>query len=313
MTNCIKINKSLTIVLLFIFIFFGLKPAVGYDMKTCIEVVREIAVIELGEISLWVKRKKSEKVFVKTSGLIYDSFNELIETPTFIHEGKELLYAKNVIAEDNGTLVVLHIEKKDKTILFKGRSIKSPIMSNDEKYVAFLSGRDTNRGYSLYLLEYSSGNVTKLIESDVYGEGYNLCISWFPTNNKIAFSDINGHIKAININSLRIEKITLGYNPIISQDGRMLIINQSGKKPYNPLIYYMKTGKKKAIKSKRIYNAIWAPSSDCLLVVKNTSSIFRWNEWERKLILLDINKLEEIEILRYEGFEYIAMGAMTKF
>lgn len=305
MSNNFKKNGFVIALTIFAITSLNFQPLNSQTMDTCSDMVRKLAIVEVGQISLWIH--KAMNVLIKNATFPYDSSNELIENPTFINKGDKLLYAKNIIAEDRGVLVMFDLNSRNEKIVYQGHAIKSPSISNNEKYVAFLSDRDTRGGYSLYVLEVSSSDLKKIVNSGVYGEGYNLNISWLYGDENILYSDVNGHINTISFKSLNVEKITYGYSPIASHDGKMIIVNQKGKKPYNPMIYYMETGNTKVIKSKRVFNATWVPNRNCILIVRNVSSIFRWNEWEKEVVMIDVNNLEEEEILKFEGFENIGV------
>ena len=101
--------------------------------------------------------------------------------------------------------------------------------------------------------------------------------------------------KNINVLDFRtkISKIIIsGYDPIISSDNLNIIYKKYGHKPYAPFVYKLKNGKTEKISGSEIFNAIWSPNNKYYLVVKNISKIWRWNEWEKEVISIDVKTME---------------------
>ena len=266
----------------------------------------QFVVVERKEIKLWDCEKKVLSSLFGSKKYEYDSSDVLIVTPSLCFKKKQLLLAKNIIAQNSGKILMVDIDNGTENILFEGKAIRSPVLSPDNKQICFLSNRNQNEAYSLFVLDVSTNSINTIIkESIVYGEGYNLNISWSPDSKRVFYSSIDGHINIIDIYTRENKTITEGFDPICSPDGQMLLIKEKKYNPYIPVIYDLRTGKSKKIKLSEVLNAIWSPDGNYLISVRNISSIFRFNEWEREVVAVDTDTREKTILFTFEGFEYI--------
>lgn len=208
-------------------------------------------------------------------------------------------------------LVLFNLKNKSEEIIYKSdKRIISPIISPDEKTIAFLSDYKWEDTYSLFILNISTKKIAKLLDSNtIYGGGYNFNISWSPDGNEIAYSSKEGFLNLVNIKTGTTEKLIKGYNPLFSPDGKQILFSDSQYKPYTALIYDFASKQiQKLNVGNDIFNAIWSPDGKYLIVVKSHSSfkdILSFNEWGKKVLVYDIAAKGKVDLFKFEGFEYI--------
>jgi hypothetical protein len=263
----------------------------------------KIVVVEKGKI------KYGDPISGKTIPLFENrdySFTpiEMVNCPTLCFNNSKLLIAKNNYSEKNGKLILIDLKTGVERELIKTNPILSPTISRDDKYIAFLS--DYNKSlYSLYILDVESGKINKIIDNCVtHGGVYDTAISW-GENNQLYYSDKNKNINRLDISTNISKRITSGYDPIISPDNREIIYKKNDYKPYTPYVYELESGKTRKIGGSEIFNAIWVSNNKYYLVVRNISRIWKWNEWEKEVIIVDIETMAEHKLFQYEGYEYI--------
>lgn len=264
----------------------------------------KIVVVERGKI------KYGDPISGKTISLFENrdyTFNtpiEKVNCPSLCFNNSKLLIAKNNYIENIGRLILIDLKSGGEKVLVSSRPIISPAVSLDDKYIAYLSDYN-NLLYSLYILDIESGKVEKIINDNViHGGVYDTAISW-GNQNHLFYTDKNKNINVLDFRTKTSKIIISGYDPIISSDNLHIIYKKYGHKPYTPFVYKLYNGKTEKINGSEIFNAIWSPNNKYYLVVKNISKIWRWNEWEKEVIAIDVKTMEKYKLFEFEGYEYI--------
>ncbi|BBO87539.1 hypothetical protein [Desulfosarcina ovata] len=263
----------------------------------------QILIVSRNGVKQWTSEsKKLEDLNLQKNN------DEFIVNPSFSKTSNKIIYAKNIIAENIGSIVIADkLNGKTKTI-FSGKGISSPVVSRDKRKIAFLSNRNSKGCLTLFVLNLLTMKCEKYDDSCVLGEGYNSNLSWLPSNDSLLYTDTNGYIVTFDIKTRQKKSIIKGFDPTLSPNGKMILYKKTINKPYYPYIFSFKTNESKKICIKKVMNATWSLSDLNLLIVKNISSIFNWNEWEREVVTYNLEN-DDVEVLfRYEGFEYINIG-----
>jgi len=302
--------KPLLFFISIVIIFFASFHSYGKELNSSFhESIRQkniikIIVVEPGEIKLWHSKNKNLSSLFKNKKYLFDASNVSIECPSFCFNHDKLLFARNILSGNKGSIIILNLKNGTENILYKRTIIKSPTLSHDGKLIAFLSDVEWEKS-SLFILEISTKKVTK-IKDDVYCGGYNLNISWHTDNQHVACADIKGNILVVDIVSKENIQIEQGYDPIYSPDGKSVLFKKSKNKPYNPYILDVKSKTIKKINISRVFNAIWLFDGEHLLITKNVANIFKWNEWAKEVLLVKIDPIKKFPLFKYEGYEYLA-------
>jgi len=271
---------------------------------------RRIVFVQLYEIKLWQPQNETLSIIKSKDAPIKDSFI----SPSFCFNREKVLFSTDETNNDGKTLsklVLFNLKNKSEEIIYKSnKRIISPILSPDNRTIAFLSDYKCENAYSLFILNISTKKIIKLLESNtIHGGGYNFNISWSPDCNDIAYSNNEGFLNMINVKTRETKKLVKGYNPLFSPDGKQILFSNSQYKPYTPLIFDLASKQIQKLKTgSDVYNAIWSPDGKYLIVVKSHSSfkdILSFNEWGNKVIVYDIAANEKVDLFKYEGFEYI--------
>ena len=287
---------------------FGNQDLLNRFIEDCIKKQSAMIVVEIGTIKLWDPKLNTTKSLFEKDEYKYIASNESILSPSLCFGNKKILYAKNIIGENIGKLIFLNLLEKKEKLIFENRAMWSPALSADNKKIAYLSDYKKDNLFALFVCEINAQKITKII-GNVYGGGYNYNLSWSPDSTAIAYSDADGFLNVIDINTKEIKKLIKGYNPLFSPDGKQILFSNSQYKPYKPLIYDLASGQTQNLKAgSDVYNAIWSPDGKYLIVVKKHTSLkdmLSFNEWGRKVVVYDIAKKEKADLFKYEGFEYI--------
>lgn len=296
---------------IFILVIFSIHLVILCNIRSMAEEVKSTGSIEqylfVGHGKIFILNFKNNDNENKHQNIIYkyDKSDIIIDSPSFFSENN-ILFAKNVIAENNGFLIIYNFINDIEKIIYKGRSIKSPVISNDGKKVAFLSDRMSENNYSLYMLDIHSLKITKLVNKYVIGAGYyNYNISWSPDSKNLFYTDSSGYIISINIVTGKKKKILFGFNPICSPYGDKIIFSESKNKPYEPIIYDLAKKTKIKLKVSRVLNAVWMPTNSDVLIVKEANPVFGFNEWNNEVSVKNYVTGKTKQLFSFEGFEYI--------
>jgi len=303
-------KKCAYLLLLIILILCSSGNSIGDD-KVLHDFIKEyngnkwkIVVVERGKI------KYGDPISGKTIPLLGNrdyTFNtpiEKVDCPSLCFNNSKLLIAKNNYSENTGKLILIDLKTGAEKILAVTQPITSPAISRNDKYIAFLSDHN-NSIYSLYLFSVESGHLNKIINNNVMHAGvYDVAISW-GDNNQLYYSDKNKNINVFDVNLKTTKRIASGYSPIISPNNMEIIYKKHDNKPYTPLVYELASGNTRKISGSEIFNAIWSPSNNYYLVVRNISRIWKWNEWEKEVLIIDVKTMEKHKLFKYEGYEYI--------
>lgn len=271
---------------------------------------RRIVFVQLYEIKLWKPQNETLSIIKSKDTPIKDSFI----SPSFCFNREKVLFSMDETNNDGKTLsklVLFNLKNKSEEIIYKSnKRIISPILSPDNKKIAFLSDYKWENAYSLFILNVSTKKIIKLLDNNtIYGGGYNFNISWSSGSNEIIYSSIDGFINLINISTKESRKLIKGYNPLFSPDGKQILFSDSQYKPYTPLIYDLVSGQTQKLKAgSDVYNAIWSPDEKYLIVVKSHTSLkdmLSFNEWGNKVVVYDIATQKKTDLFKFEGFEYI--------
>jgi Tol biopolymer transport system component len=264
----------------------------------------KIVVVERGKI------KYGDPISGKTIPLFGNrdyNFNtpaETVDCPSLCFNNSKLLIAKNNYSDNTGKLILIDLDTGTEKLLTVSKPIVSAIISRDDNYIAYLSDYN-NLLYSLYILDLKSGKIETIVDNNIKHIGvYDTAISW-GNKNQLFYSDKDRNINVFDIKTKAIKHIASGYNPIISPDNNKIIYRKRGNKPFTPSVYELTSGKSKKISGLETFNAIWSPNSKYYLIVKNISKIWRWNEWEKSVIIVDVKTMEKHTIFEFEGYEYI--------
>lgn len=265
---------------------------------------RKIIVVERGAIRYGDPTTgKTIKLFANKD-YTFNSPIEKVECPTLCFNNKKLLISKNNYSENTGKLILIDLDSGIEKILVASTPIISPSISRDNKHIAYLSNLN-NSIYSVFVYHVESENIDKIIDNNaIHGGVYDAAISWGDDDN-LYYSDKNININVIDIDKKTSRMITHGYDPIISPDKSNIVYKKTDNKPYTPIVYELSSGNTKEIIYPEIFNAIWAPNNESLLVVRNISRIWRWNEWEKEVLVFDLNTMERHKLFTYFGYEYI--------
>lgn len=300
--------KIENLLLAFLLILFRTSQSLGDNNNDFIKDYNynkwKIVVVERGKI------KYGDPISGKTTSLFKNkdyTFNtpiEKVNCPSLCFNNSKLLIAKNNYIENTGKLILIDLKTGIEKVLIVSRPIISPVTSRDDKYIAYLSDYN-DLLYSLYILDIESGKAEKIIDNYVtHGGVYDTAISW-GDNNQLFYSDKNKNINIFDLSTKTPIKITSGYDPIISPDNLYIIYKKYGYKPYTPFVYELKGGKTRKISGSEIFNAIWSPNNKYFLIVRNISKIWKWNEWEKEVIAIDVNTMGKYKLFEFEGYEYI--------
>ena len=271
---------------------------------------RRIVFVQLYEIKLWNPPNEIISIIKSKDVPTKDSFI----SPSFCFNREKALFSMDETNNEGETLsklILYNLKKKSEEIIYKSnKRIISPILSPDNKTIAFLSDYKWEDTYSLFILNISTKKIMKLLESNtIHGGGYNSNISWSPDSKGIAYSSKEGFLNLVNIKTGKTEKLIKGYNPLFSPDGKQILFSDSQYKPYTPLIYdFASKQVQKLNVGNNIFNAIWSPDGKYLIIVKSHSSfkdILNFNEWSKKVVIYDIAAKEKVDLFKFEGFEYI--------
>ena len=271
---------------------------------------RSIVFVQLHEIKLWNPPNEILSIMKSKDVPIKDSFI----SPSFCFDKEKVLFSMDETNNEGETLsklILYNLKKKSEEIIYKSnKRIISPILSPDNKTIAFLSDYKWEDTYSLFIINISTKKILKLLESNtIYGGGYNFNISWSPDSNEIAYSNKEGFLDLINIKTGETKKLIKGYNPVFSPDGKQILFSDSQYKPYTPLICDLASKQIQKLKTgSDVYNAIWSPDGKYLIIVKTYYSLkdrLSFNEWGKKVLVYDIATKENADLFKYKGFEYI--------
>lgn len=271
---------------------------------------RTMVFVQLYEIKLWRPPDEFLSVIKSKDVPIKDSFI----SPSLCFNKEKILFSMDETNNDGKTLsklVLFNLKNQSEEILYKSnKRIISPILSPDEKKIAFLSDYKGEDTYSLFVLNISSKEISKLLDSNtIYGGGYNFNISWSPDSNEIAYANKDGFLNVINIKTKINTKLIKGYNPLFSPDGKQLLFSDSKYKPYAPLIYDLLSKQiQKLSAGSDVYNVIWSPDVKYLIIVKKHTRLkdmLSFNEWGNKVVIYEIATKQKADLFKFEGFEYI--------
>jgi Tol biopolymer transport system component len=312
-----KMKYVLTGICIFLSIFFisclsfGNKDLLKHFIEDCTKNQRNMVIVHINEIKLWDPRINGIRPLFRNK---YIQSNDLFISPSLCFNKEKLLFSKdnrNERSEISGNLVFLSLKDGSSEMVYESKyRIISPCLSPDTKKIAFLSEYKWENLYSLFVYDISTKELSKIIYNNtVYGGGHNNNISWSPNSNEIAYSDAEGFLHIINIETKENRKLIKGYNPLLSPDGMQILFADDHYKPYTPLIYNLTN--KQLIKLKvgsGVYNAIWSTDGRYLIIVKMDRSfknILKLNEWGKEVFVYDIASKKKTGIFKYEGFEYI--------
>lgn len=265
----------------------------------------KIVVVERGKI------KYGDPISGKTIPLfgnrdyIFNTPVEKVDCPSLCFNNSKLLIAKNNYSENIGKLVLIDLKTGGEKMLAKAQPIISPAISGDYKYIAYLS-TPINSVYSMFLLNLESGKIDKIVNGNViHGGVYNTAISWGETN-QLFFTDKNKNICIFDVNTKTIIKhVICGYDPVISNNTHTMIYKKHDSKPYTPFVYDIINRTTNNIRGSEIYNATWTPNDKYFLVIRNISKFWKWNEWEKEVLIMDASTGHMHKLIEYEGYEYI--------
>lgn len=260
-----------------------------------------ISIVGIQGINIW----RSDDKYLKEVN-INKAYDEMIVSPGFISKQNKILFAKNIISENRGILQISGIDDGEIRTIYSGEAIRSPIISYDNKKIAFLSNKGSNELYSLLVIDLHSMKHEIIINSDVVGDGYNYNISWMPNNEELLYAEENGTINIVNIITKKKRFVVRGYDPISSPDGNKIVFKKSNSKPYVPYIFHFKTEKIESIDCGKILNTCWTPNGQQIIIIKNISKLISWNEWEKEVSVYNLNTRGKIKLFKYEGFEYLS-------
>lgn len=260
-----------------------------------------------GSINIWdFQTQKCTQIYKE------ESVEHIIQ-PSLVFNNKKLLFAKNYIHSGSGEIIVYNLEEKKKEIIYKTIfGIREFTLSPSEKTIAFLSNynHDT-KVCSLYLLNINDKSVEKILHNKVRGVAYYNSTSWFPDGKQLAFLGDNGKINILDINTKETKILEKGYNPKMNQEGnKILYIRKNLINTSIPTVYDLFTGSKIELSISRVRNAIWFPSNDQVVIVRNDSDPlkhFDFSEWHREVILYNLNTKESKTIFQFKGFSDISI------
>ncbi|OPY73964.1 MAG: translocation protein TolB [Syntrophorhabdus sp. PtaU1.Bin002] len=290
---------------------FGSQDILKRFLDDCIEKQRHMVIVQLDGIKLWDPKINDIKPLLNNK---YMQPHDSIISPSFCINREKLLFSIDKInerGEASANLAFLSLKDGSSDVVYESKNrIVSPILSPNNNKIAFLSEYKRENLYSLFVYDLSSKGVMKLIGNNaLYGYGYNYNISWSPDGTEIAYTDTNGFLNIINIETKKNTKLIKGYNPLFSPDGKQILFADDLYKPYTPLIYDLVSKQTRKLKvGSGVYNAIWSPDGKYLIIVKMDSSlknILKLNEWGKKVYVYDIAEKEKTELFKFDGFEYI--------
>ena len=87
---------------------------------------RQFVIVERSKVKLWNTSNKMLQPLLKNRSYIYNPSDEAIESPSFCL-GNKLLFAKNYIANNKGSLVLINLVNGNETILHTGKRMASPV------------------------------------------------------------------------------------------------------------------------------------------------------------------------------------------
>lgn len=279
-------------------------------LDNTIKIQRGVIFVQLQEIKLWQPPNKILPI-VKGKDI---SIKDSLISPSLCFNREKVMYSVDETKNNGETLsklVLYNLKNKSEEIIYKSnKRIISPILSPDNKTIAFLSDYKEENAYSLFILDIPTNNILKLLNNNtVHGGGYNFNMSWSPDSNNIAYSNKEGLLNFIDVKTKKIKRLIKGYNPLISPDGRRILFSDSKYKPYTPLIYDISSKQIQKLNiGSDVYNAIWSPDGKYLIIVKrhrNLKDILSFNEWGKKVLVYDIVSKKRAELFCFEGFEYI--------
>lgn len=269
----------------------------------------KILYLQGNEIRVWEPlRQESEPLSSKGEYIYNTPPNEVLQGFSLAFANSKALIAKDAIVGDQGQIMFIDRNSGEEIIIYNGSAPKSPVLSPDERYIAFLSEGNFYTDYSLYslfLLDLQSRNLTKIVSNEIMpGGSYNANISWLD-NQTVVYSNHDGEIYLLNLHTKERTFVITGYDPLCSPEGQRILFKKHQYKPYRPFIYRFRDNQVEAIKLSNVYNAIWAPNGKFLLVVKMNNAFLSTNEWKKQVIVFDIESQKTAPLFTYEGYEYL--------
>jgi Tol biopolymer transport system component len=244
----------------------------------------------------------AEVIYSRASG-------ESINCPQFLNSSYDVLFSKIDYAKNTGGLYWYARNDKKLHELVTNTIAISPAVSPDGKYIAFLSDRhfDGKKSlFNLYVYDLGSKAVNQMKNVRVKQDtAYNASISWFNDSRAIAFTNEEGYICRIDFATGQIIKYFKGYDPIVSPSGMSVLFKTTENKPYRPAIYNFASKEIRKINVFEVLNAVWSEDDDSIVLVRNVSRLWKWNEWEREVSIYDLKTSKRSKVFSFEGFEYI--------
>jgi Tol biopolymer transport system component len=248
------------------------------------------------------EKRQTEVIYSKTAG-------ESINCPQFLNSSHDVLFSKVDYGKNTGGLYWYARNDKKLHELVANTIAISPVVSPDGKYIAFLSDRhfDGKKSlFNLYIYDLGSKTINKVKNARVkHDTAYNTAISWFNDSSAIAYTNEEDYICRIDLAASQITKYIEGYDPIISPSGRSVLFKTTENKPYRPAIYNFASKKIRKINVFEVLNAVWSKDDDSIVLVRNISRIWKWNEWEREVSIYDLKTSKRTKVFNFEGYEYI--------
>ncbi len=140
---------------------------------------------------------------------------------------------------------------------------------------------------------------------------YTWKISWFRDSCHVAFSDSSGFVSIIDIATRKVDRLIKGYDPQVSPDEKkILYIRKNIINSPIPCVYDRNSDQINKIHISRVFGAIWSPTGEQIIIVRNDSNIFKYwdlSEYHTEIILYDIKTKEKRTLLNYKGYNDISV------
>jgi len=280
-----------------------------YAGKDGIPKVRDLSFVVEGRDGILFIPAERVKETRQTEVIYSKKAGESINCPQFLNSSYDILFSKVDYGKNTGGLYWYVRNDKKLHELVANTIAISPVVSPDGKNIAFLSNRHFDGKKSLfnlyvYDLRSKAVNETKSVRVK-HDTAYNASISWFNDRKAIAFTNEEGYICRIDLDTGQIIKYIKGYDPIISPSGMSVLFKTTENKPYRPAIYNFASKEIRKINVFEVLNAVWSKDDDSIVLVRNVSRLWTWNEWEREVSIYDLKTAKRSKVFNFEGYEYI--------